>query len=206
LGLAPVAAVQAQTSTATPPATTAPSAQPDTSSQPTSDGSSATMGQSGTTTATPPAATADTAPVTTPPIANQSASAEGTPVDGQITIQSEGTYLGTDLMGTSVYTANDESIGDVNDVIISTEGKIDGIVVGVGGFLGIGEKNVAIELDKIQMHDQGDNTVKLIVASTKDELEKAPSFKTAADVKAEKNAASSTTMTGAPAAPVTSTP
>jgi len=217
LGFAPVAYAQTQTdTTATPPAATAPSAQTESSTPSTDSSSTSTMGQTApsgssadTAAPTTPPSTADTTPPATTDTTTQAATTpddEGQPVDGQITMQNEGTYLGTDLIGTTVYTAGDESIGDVNDVIITTDGRIDGVVVGVGGFLGIGEKNVALKLDTVQMVDQGDNTVKLTVSSTKEELEKAPSFKTVADAKRETDAATpaSGAMTGAPATTTTS--
>src|SRR5687768_17449658 len=80
--------------------------------------------------------------------------------DGLIRLQDENTFLASDLTGATVYSPKDEAIGDVNDVIVSRDGKVDGIVVGVGGFLGIGEKDVAIEMSKIKMAET-ENGIKL---------------------------------------------
>jgi hypothetical protein len=86
-----------------------------------------------------------------------------------------------------VYNPKDESIGDVNDVIVSRDGKVDGIVVGVGGFLGIGEKNVAIKMDQVKMMDT-DTGVKLVLDMTKDQLAAAPEFKSKTEMQAQINA------------------
>ena len=53
-------------------------------------------------------------------------------------------------MGATVYGPGDENLGDINDVILAKEGGIDAVVIGVGGFLGIGEKNVAVAFDQIE--------------------------------------------------------
>ena len=93
-------------------------------------------------------------------------------------------FKGTDVLG-----PNDEHIGDVNDLVFDKAGKIAGIVVGVGGFLGIGSKNVAIDMSAFQVvpastgsaaggsNNNNDPTnVKLKVSWTKDELKNAPDF------------------------------
>src|SRR6185369_17027795 len=80
-------------------------------------------------------------------------------------------------------------VGDVNDVLFDKSGKIVGLIVGVGGFLGIGEKSVAIDMSAFQPvpADTGSSTssvvssndptnVKLKVSWTKDQLKNAPDF------------------------------
>jgi hypothetical protein len=101
---------------------------------------------------------------------------------GLIMLQDKNTFLASDLTGATVYSPQDESIGDVNDVIVSRDGKVDGIIVGVGGFLGIGEKDAAI---KMMDTDTG---VKLVLEMTKDQLAAAPEFKSKTDMQAEINA------------------
>src|SRR5215218_3996524 len=62
---------------------------------------------------------------------------------------------GSQLMGIDVYGADNQKIGDIDEVLVDRHGKIHGFVVGVGGFLGIGQKDVAIPFDQIQwMSDQ----------------------------------------------------
>jgi sporulation protein YlmC with PRC-barrel domain len=58
--------------------------------------------------------------------------------------------LASKLIGTTVVSANNESIGDVNDVVLDGDGRAMAVVVGVGGFLGIGEKDVAVPYGSLQ--------------------------------------------------------
>jgi hypothetical protein len=104
--------------------------------------------------------------------------------DGLIMLQDEDSFLASDLTGATVYSPDNEAIGDVNDVLVSRDGKVEGIVVGVGGFLGIGEKDVAIEMSKIKMAEAQDG-IKLVLDTTKEELAAAPEFKSKADMQAE---------------------
>ena len=106
---------------------------------------------------------------------------------GRIMMQDQDTFLASDLTGAIVYNPQDESIGDVNDVIVSRDGKVDGIVVGVGGFLGMGEKDVAIKLNQVKMLDT-DTGVKLVLDMSKDQLAAAPEFKSKTDMQAQINA------------------
>jgi len=84
--------------------------------------------------------------------------------------------LATAFIGRSVYASNDpesETIGDVNDLIIGDDGAITDAVVGVGGFLGIGEKDVAVPFDKLKVVEQN-GEIRLIYAATREQLEAAP--------------------------------
>jgi ribosomal 30S subunit maturation factor RimM len=112
--------------------------------------------------------------------------------EGVIRLQDKDTFLTSDLTGATVYSPQDEAIGDVNDVIVSRDGKVDGLVVGVGGFLGIGEKDVAIKMSKIKLMET-DTGIKLVMDANKDELAAAPEFKSKNDMQAE-NAAQQQTQ------------
>jgi hypothetical protein len=76
-----------------------------------------------------------------------------------------GERTGGDMVGQTVYGANGEEIGEVSDIVSRQGGSSPEALVGVGGFLGIGERDVAIPLDRLQM--QGD---RLTTTMTKDEL------------------------------------
>lgn len=86
--------------------------------------------------------------------------------------------LASNIIGESVYNSkgeNAESIGDVNDIVIGANGAIEQIVIGVGGFLGMGEKNVALDYKVAEWAEKnGDRW--LVVATTKEALEAAPAF------------------------------
>lgn len=64
--------------------------------------------------------------------------------------QQPGQFLASRVVGMTVYGANNERIGDVNDVLMDRDGKAQAIVVGVGGFLGIGEKDVAVQFNAVE--------------------------------------------------------
>ena len=60
--------------------------------------------------------------------------------------------LAKDFIGLAVYSPDKLKIGTINDLILSKDGKtVEGFVIGVGGFLGIGEKNVALKMDRLQI-------------------------------------------------------
>ena len=81
----------------------------------------------------------------------------------------------SDFIGKRVYDKTGNDIGEVNDLIISDDGKIQATILGVGGFLGIGEKDVAVAVSSVEMVKDGDS-VKLVINATKDQLEQAPTF------------------------------
>lgn len=68
-----------------------------------------------------------------------------------ITVPEMGAWRVTDLEGKAVYGAENESIGEINDVLVSQDGSINAVIIGVGGFLGIGEKNVAVDMSALQL-------------------------------------------------------
>ena len=100
-----------------------------------------------------------------------------TPVEGQIFEQSADQLLGSTLLDTSVASPDGETIGDVQDMVISSDGQITGVVIGVGGFLGIGEKRVAMEFDRIQVQPQEGGDLLFVLDATREQLEAAPEFK-----------------------------
>ena len=58
-------------------------------------------------------------------------------------------FRSTNLRGTRVYGVNNENIGEINDVLISRSGQVAAVIIGVGGFLGIGEKDVAVPMSML---------------------------------------------------------
>ena len=92
-----------------------------------------------------------------------------------------------DFIGQTVYAPDKAKIGSISDLILSKDGKaVQGFVIGVGGFLGIGERNVALNMDKLKMSHNADGSVLLTMDMTKDELSNAPAFKSKRDQDAEK--------------------
>lgn len=102
------------------------------------------------------------------------------PIEGQIIIQDRNTYLASTLVGSWVYAPDNTTIGDVNDVIINRDGDVAGVVIGVGGFLGMGEKPVAVTLDRLTIAQSEDlSSAKVVLNVSLAELDAAPAFKSA---------------------------
>ncbi|WP_299141290.1 PRC-barrel domain-containing protein [uncultured Tateyamaria sp.] len=82
-----------------------------------------------------------------------------------------------ELTGMRVYDANDEWIGEIDSVIVSTDGTIQGAVLGVGGFLAIGEKDVLVSFDSltIKQEAEGDD-MRVYAAMTESQLEALPAY------------------------------
>ena len=98
-----------------------------------------------------------------------------------VTAQNADQLLAKDLMGMEAKNEQDkdETVGKISDVILDRDGSVSGIVVGVGGFLGMGEKDVGMPWDRIQSVDTDDKVVRVNV--TKDELKNAPEYRKSKD-------------------------
>ena len=84
--------------------------------------------------------------------------------------------LGTDFIGTPVNTKDGQQIGKISNLVFDQEGRIELAVIGVGGFLGIGEKEVAVPFDAVKSESVNGKHV-FVVEATKDELKAAPAYK-----------------------------
>ncbi|MEI4196424.1 PRC-barrel domain-containing protein [Roseovarius sp. E0-M6] len=116
------------------------------------------------------------------------------------TYNAETDFYASDLIGMDVYRSdrdmapqteiNAEAVGDwdnigeINDLIVSNDGEVQFAIVGVGGFLGIGEKSVAVKMDNIKvLHEKGEGDGRyLLVALSQEQLEDAPSFEREGDM------------------------
>ena len=87
-----------------------------------------------------------------------------------------GAVSGNALIGAKVYNANKETVGSVEDVYIDPKGAIDLVIVSVGGFLGIGTKNVAVNWSDIKYGRDGKSLL-LTTGWTKDTLKAMPDYK-----------------------------
>jgi len=86
--------------------------------------------------------------------------------------------LASTIIGKSAVNGQDEAIGDVNDLVTDRSGKILGALIGVGGFLGIGEKDVAVRFEDLKLARDENNNVKVVLNISKDALAAAPDYKT----------------------------
>jgi hypothetical protein len=127
-------------------------------------------------------------PMTTPPMASPPAAPAAKVNESKfISMQGADHWVFSKFKGVDVLGPDNAHIGDVTDLLFDKNGKVDGVIVGVGGFLGIGEKNVAIELGAFQVvppdvnsstasRSDDPSNIKLRVSWTKDQLKQAPDF------------------------------
>ena len=81
------------------------------------------------------------------------------------------------LIGATVVNMSDETIGDVNEILLTKDGKVAAVIIGVGGFLGIGAREVALSFDSVRTLPDQSNNLKLVVNATKDQLKAAPEWR-----------------------------
>jgi hypothetical protein len=93
-----------------------------------------------------------------------------------VTVQPEGQWLGRRFIGQAVTNQAGETIGDVNDVLFDKAGRISTAVIGVGGFLGMGEKNVAIPFGSLSFSADARGKRVVSIPLSKERLQAAPSF------------------------------
>jgi sporulation protein YlmC with PRC-barrel domain len=82
----------------------------------------------------------------------------------------------TDWYKQDVYDTANNKIGDIKDVLVDRDGKVAALIIGVGGFLGAGEKDVAVPFSAIQMTTKNNNSKYLVMNATKDDLKNAPGY------------------------------
>lgn len=81
-----------------------------------------------------------------------------------------------DFVGTTVYGANDANLGEIGDVVLSQDGKVDAVIIDVGGFLGVGEKEVAVGMDNLAFMTDKDGNKYLYTTFTKEQLDAAAAY------------------------------
>ena len=77
----------------------------------------------------------------------------------------------------NVYDPQDNKTGEIMDVLVDHDGKATALIIGVGGFLGAGEKDVAVPFNAVQITNKNNNKWYLVMNSTKDALKNAKGFK-----------------------------
>lgn len=123
------------------------------------------------------AAHAQTATTTPAPSAPAVASTAPATSGQFVNAQKSDQMLSSKFIGTDVIGSNDEKIGDVSDVLFDKGGKVHAYIVGVGGFLGIGAKDVALAPSSFQLVKGENNSAdKLRLSMTKDQLQQAAKF------------------------------
>ncbi len=94
-----------------------------------------------------------------------------------VTEQPSSEWLAHVFFGAQVQNASGEVIGDVNDLMFNRSGQINTVVLGVGGLLGVGEKDVAVPYSALSFKVGPDGARVITLALSKEELKLAPAFK-----------------------------
>jgi len=97
--------------------------------------------------------------------------------DQFVTNQPAGEWLARVILGATVQNDAGETVGDVNDLVFTRTGQISTVVLGVGGFLGMGEKDVAVPYTALSFKTDKDGGRVIVVGLSKDVLTSAPAFK-----------------------------
>jgi hypothetical protein len=87
--------------------------------------------------------------------------------------------LATQIVGANVWSSNaegSENIGNINDLVIGEDGSVEAVIIGVGGFLGMGEKNVAVAWSELSWEVAPDGNEVLVFPTTAEALTAAPDF------------------------------
>jgi hypothetical protein len=65
-----------------------------------------------------------------------------------------GMWRSSKLIGLNVYNDQNEKLGDINEILLDNTGKVAGVVIGVGGFLGMGEHDIKVDMAKLKFVDE----------------------------------------------------
>lgn len=80
------------------------------------------------------------------------------------------------FVGTTVYGADDENIGEIGDVVLGEGDAVEAVIIDVGGFLGVGEKEVAVSMDNLAFMSDADGEYYLYTTFTQEQLEAQPAY------------------------------
>ncbi len=82
----------------------------------------------------------------------------------------------SEIIGTTVLNSAGENIGDVNELVLANDGKVRAVIIGVGGFLGMGERDVAVAFNSLKITRNDNNDEVITIDASKDVLSKAPQW------------------------------
>lgn len=99
------------------------------------------------------------------------------PQDVFLTTQGEGQYLAKDLLlGAKVHNAEGQIVGDVEDLILNADNQVQGVILGVGGFAGFGEKRIGVALPALKIKNESGVVIVSLPQATKETLAALPAF------------------------------
>ena len=103
---------------------------------------------------------------TTQPADRAATAATTSPAASADKMMLKGKWRASKLMGLDVYNEANEKLGDVNELILDKDGKVSAVVIGVGGFLGMGEHDIAVTMDKLKFIEEPVRTSSTAPATT----------------------------------------
>ncbi len=99
------------------------------------------------------------------------------PQDVFLTTQGDGQYLAKDLLlGAKVHNADGVIVGDIEDLILNADNQVQGVIMGIGGFAGWGEKRVGVALSALQIKNDNNIVIVTLPQATKETLDALPVF------------------------------
>lgn len=104
------------------------------------------------------------------------ASAAALPAFAADDMQTADEFRTSKLVGSKVYNEANENIGSIEDIILKSDGAMDEVVLSVGGFLGIGDKYVAVPFSSLKIERDGSN-IRITTNGTKESLKALPDYK-----------------------------
>lgn len=80
------------------------------------------------------------------------------------------------LLGTEVYNNDNENIGEIEDMVIDNGKTVRAIIISVGGFLGLGERYVAVDPSTVTLIPEANNDLRAVINTNREDLQNAPTF------------------------------
>lgn len=99
----------------------------------------------------------------TPPASTAAPAATAQPADKMML---KDNWRASKLIGLNVYNEANEKLGDINELLVDKSGKINAVVVGIGGFLGMGEHDIAVSMDKLKFVEEPVKTSSTTTSTT----------------------------------------
>ena len=84
------------------------------------------------------------------------------------------------LIGLNVYNDKNEKLGDISEVLVDRSGKVDGVVIGVGGFLGMGQHDIKVDMSKLKFVDEPARTASTATTGSGTKTDNRPATTTSA--------------------------
>lgn len=86
-------------------------------------------------------------------------------------------FRASNLLNANIKNSANETVGDISDLLIDKSGKVTSVIVGVGGFLGIGERKVALSFDQLQISTDANGRPTIMANVTKESLKSVPEWR-----------------------------